>query len=349
MKTTGPVGKWIWVCGLIAWSAQAQTNAPGTPSVDEKEFREVLDLLRSQYADPNVVRDKELSRSALQAVLAQLGSGAVLMTQPSLPAEKPRPIQTELLPHKVGYWRLPTFQPAKGWLPLEKQLADWQKSSVIGLVLDLRDFEASSDYVGASHVAAYFTPPGAPLFSIQGLQVSQQVYQNQRPAQSWLKPLVVLINSRTRGAAEALAAVLRRQNQAILIGRSTAGQAALYAETKLSSGRYLRWASAQVVLGDGTKLFGQPVRPDVGLYVDDRSEREAMAQIVQGSAGPGVRELPARQRLSEAALVREDNPEIDAAYAQQRHEEEKKGTEPTQDVALLRALDVLRAIALAGR
>jgi hypothetical protein len=342
---------WLWLgwCGLIA--AQPVSAPVAVPS-GENELQEVLDLLKSRYADPAAVQDQDMNISAVEAVLRRLGPGAQLMTRPSIPVEKPRPIYAELLPHKIGYWRMPTFQTAKGWAPLEKQLVDWNKAGVIGLVLDLRDFEASNDYTGAGQVTQYFTPPGSSLFSIQGLQVPQQVYQNSRTQMLWTGPLIVLINGRTRGAAEAVAAVLHRRAPALILGRSTAGQAALYTETRLSSGRYLRLATAQVILDDGSPLFGRPVTPDIGLYVDDRNEREVMIQIAQGSAVAGVRELPVRQRLSEAALVREDNPEIDAAYAAQVLE--KKNGRPqnfpaTQDLALMRAMDVLRAIKLANR
>jgi hypothetical protein len=315
---------------------------------DKGEVREIFDLIRSGYVDPSVLKDKKIDPQDLNGLLDRLGTGAALMSEASRPNTRPQGIAAEMLPYGVGYWRLATFHPAKGWAALEKQLVEWEKAHLTGLVIDVRDFQAAGDYAGAAQAASYFTPAGSVLFSVQGLQVPQRVYQNSRTARRFSFPVVVVINRRTVGAAEAFAAVMRNTGKAILLGRSTAGQAGLYTETQLSSGRYLRMATAQAILADGSKLYGRPVQPDIALFIDDQKEKEVLYEIRASSAQHVVKELPIRKKMSEASLVREENPEYDAALEAQLLEKQVgAGQFPPvfmQDVALVRALDVLRAI-----
>jgi C-terminal processing protease CtpA/Prc len=259
-----------------------------------------------------------------------------------------------MLPHQVGYWRLESFKTAKDWAALQSQLKEWAQQGAIGIILDVRDFEATNDFGGASQAASLFCPPGVTFFSVQGLQIPQQVYHSSSPERIFSKPAVILMNGRTIGAAEAFAAAMRTSCGAILIGRSSAGQAALFQETKLSSGRYLRLAVGRVALADGTQLYGKPVTPDIDIYINDDKEQEALQdEAAHGAAAPRVQELPSRGHLSESALVRDETPELDEALADQLHDNKTaiggKEHSQLQDVALMRAMDVLRAIDLSQR
>jgi carboxyl-terminal processing protease len=164
---------------------------------------------------------------------------------------------------------------------------------------------------------------------------------------------VVLMNGRTAGAAEAFAAAMRASGGAILLGRSSAGQAALFQENKLGSGRYLRLAVGRVALADGTQLYGKPVSPDIDIYINDDKEKEALQdETTHTDAAPLVLELPARGHLSEAALVRDETPELDEALADQLHDNKPadgKDHTQLQDIALMRAMDVLRTIDLSQK
>lgn len=347
----------VFSLGLLSVPCTLESAVPAVAPTrevasDEREYSEVMQLLKARYADPAAVTDSKVANTALSGVLNRLGGGAMLLTQPSLVNPSPRPISSELLPGKVGYLRLATFKPAKDWGQLEGQIYDWQKNGAIGLVLDLRDFETANDYAGAARVASIFTAPGETLFTVQGLQIPQQIYRstNTSSRRQFDLPLVVLTNRRTMGASEALAAVLRGQSHAILVGRSTAGQAAYFTETKLSTGRYLRLATGQALLADGTQLFGKPIVPDIALYIDDRSERLALEENNLGSASRLVQEIAPRARTSESALVHGENPELDEMLSEQlaaRSEGEAKPEAPLQDVALIRAMDVLRSIQFA--
>ncbi|MEM1059119.1 MAG: S41 family peptidase [Verrucomicrobiota bacterium] len=321
---------------------------PAQRANSDAEFAEIMRLLKKRFADNELVQSPGLGRETLPGILDKLG-GAAVISDARLPATgQAEPIYTELLPHRVGYWRLESFRPRNSLEALRNQLRLWERSGVIGVVLDVRDFQDLNDYAGAAELAALFVPGERMLYSTQGLQIPQRIYGTEGEGIAARMPLVVLTNPRTAGAAEALAAALRGQVGAILLGRSTAGQGAIWQEAALESGRTLRLMVGEATLADGTALFGKPVVPDIPLYIDEASELASLRLIAQGQARKLVRERPARERLNEAALVRQENPELDEAILERQREQnggaEPTGEEPPRDIALIRAMDVLRAI-----
>lgn len=324
------------------------TPLPPAPQPSDAEVAETVKLLKEFYTDPAAVKDAKEDKAALTALMQQLGGGVAILSTSVAPAgQMPRPIYTELLPQNVGYVRVPSFAFPKDRLAFELLLNDWNRAGILGLVLDLRDFEATSDFGGAAQMLSFFTRGGLDLFTVQGLQIQQRVYTNERRASTFSRPIVVLINGRTIGAGEVFAAVMRVSGKAIIMGRSTAGLAAVFVEKPLPTGRSLRLATGQATLADGTRLFGVPVSPDIPVVTDDTKEREQLLTVAQSTAARLIQELPPRLRLSEAALVREENPEYDAALSERsRTRAPAKSETLVQDVTLIRALDVLRAIHL---
>src|SRR5207249_8554408 len=73
-------------------------------------------------------------------------------------------------------------------------------------------------------------------------------------------PIAVLVNSRTAGAAEALAGVLRETGAALILGSQTAGQAMITQEFPLKNGERVRISTAPVQLGDGSTLSSQGIK-----------------------------------------------------------------------------------------
>ena len=129
-----------------------------------------------------------------------------------------------------------------------------------------------------------------------------------------------MVNQETAGAAEALAAVLRENDRALILGATTAGEATVGKEYPLKNGQYLRIASAGVKLGDGETLSASGVKPDIQVAVKPSEERAYFANPFKefpssgsllaslgvpptNSAG-GTNRAP-RTRTTEADLIRE--------------------------------------------
>ncbi|TDI39897.1 MAG: hypothetical protein E2P00_08820 [Acidobacteria bacterium] len=118
------------------------------------------------------------------------------------------------------------------------------------------------------------------------------------PATSWNLPLVVLVDGRTRSAAEIFAAAVQARGLGTIIGTTTAGQVLGSRLFPLPDGSRFLVPVSQVLLADGESLEGRGVIPDVSserplMFADgdDPPMAHAMEVLAQQLACP--EELPA--------------------------------------------------------
>jgi hypothetical protein len=215
-----------------------------------------------------------------------------------------------------------------------------------GLVLDLR-YAAGGDYQAAAQVADLFAAQAQPLLDWGAGRAAAKAKKN-----AITLPLAVLVNGQTRGAAEALAASLRRVTGALLIGSATAGEAALYQKFTLAGGQTVHIAGGQIKVGTEVLPTGG-VRPDIAISVGAKDERawfadpfkEIAVQVASTTAAATA--PPPRRRINEAELVRRQREGFapdDPFDASPEAEAPKKPL--VRDPALARALDVLKALAI---
>src|SRR5204863_9767171 len=137
--------------------------------------------------------------------------------------------------------------------------------------------------------------------------------------------------------AEVIAAVLRTQAKALVIGQATRGEAVEYSDVSLPSGRKIRIAVAEVALPENVLVFPGGVAPDIAVEVSAEDNAKALKAALDGGVAPLVIETE-RPRMNEAALVAGTNPELDAFRAAQANKG-KKAPPALHDVVLQRALD----------
>jgi carboxyl-terminal processing protease len=221
-------------------------------------------------------------------------------------------------------------------------------NKVNGIVLDLR-YADGSDYKAATDAASLFVSKSQPL-----LNWGNGVVSAQENANAIRVPVAVLVNHKTSGASEALAAMVRATGVGLILGSRTAGGAMVMEDFPLKSGEHLRIGSAPVTLGDGSPLSTQGLKPDIDVTVSEEQERAYYADaflVVTNKPNDlsATNEASAtnqtRVRLNEAELVREhragENPDEMTA---------KRPPEPqapvVSDPALARALDLLKGLAV---
>lgn len=338
-----------WAVGLAA----ALWLAPAGRAADGPGFKEVYDLIRT---NGGAISEAELDRAATAGLLARLNTRAWIVDSKTTPAETPATLVTSsaIFDDAYGYIRVGRVEeklPGEFAAALEKISAT---NKIKGLVIDLR-FAGGTDYAAAVRVADQFLASEQPLLDWgQGMKKST----DKSNARRW--PVAVLVNHSTLGAAEALAAVLRHSDTALLIGTNTAGQASITKDFPLSNGQSLRLAVAAVKNGDG-ELLGS-LKPDIRVDVapDDELAYFTDAYKMLSKAGaPGVTGTNVasltvtnknpRRRLNEAELVRMsrdgESPDEDAEKV--RHPVENPRV--IADPALARAIDLLKALAVVRR
>lgn len=352
----------FFFCFYLTASLAAAGAAPAP------KFDEVFKVLTTNLSG---VTPEALDRAAVEGLLGQLGPRVTLVDGSASTHESK---DTALAASRVfdGAFAYLRVGSVSGDLPeafrsAYRQMAETNK--IKGLVLDLR-FAGGTDYAAAAKVADCFLNADRPLLNWQ-----TGAARSTRKDDAIQAPLAILVNAKTTGAAEALAALLRDANVGLILGSTTAGQASLYKEFPLSNGEELRVAVASVSLGDG-KALEHGVAPDIAINTSLEEQRAqlgdpyrtihsvelantaaatnaASAQLKPDDSLPTViaktvaatNGVVERRRFNEAELVREhkageDNEEIEIGGI----------PEPVApviaDTVLARALDLLKGLSI---
>ena len=314
------------------------TVASSTGTIDP--LSEALPVLLAKYPDFKALQYKEGDH--LSDLIARSNGKISLGTPATETPVAAAPIVTVTLPDNIVYWRMASFVPEKSWAELDTQLKGGTFSfSTAGIILDLRSNTTPDDYAGAAQVMSFFAPADLTLDKFHPKNPDGTPFHGvDHPVHA---PIVVLTNSQTTGAAEALAACLKADG-AIVIGRPTAGKAAIFEKLTLTNGQVLRYAVSDISLADGTQLWGHAINPDVNLTINERSEKGALVEIKHNNVLDVIGESPDRHLMSEAALIQGIDPEWDAYLASLEKKPVLLSLPIIHDEALITALDSLKAI-----
>lgn len=126
-------------------------------------------------------------------------------------------------------------------------------------VLDLRDVPGGY-LTQAVDIASLFIQSG----EVVQIETSEGVTTRSADGSSiTTAPLVVLVNGRTSGCAEVLAAALQETGRATVVGTTTLGKGSVQIMQPLSFGGALRYTAAYYLTPNGRQLDGNGVSPDV--------------------------------------------------------------------------------------
>lgn len=340
---------------LLAGSGVARADVTNTPP----DFKEVFDLIRSNLPGAT---DADLDRAAVQGLLAQLHSKVALVSgKNGTNASSEAPVLTKSVVYDgpVAYLRVGRVDEG-----LAGQIAAAYRqltgtNQLKGIVLDLR-FADGRDYAAATSAADLFIPNEVPL-----LDSGAGLVKSKAKTDAIALPLAVLVNQQTAAAAEALAAMLREADRAVILGADTAGEAAVGKEFPLKNGQALQIATSPVKLGDGQVLTESGVKPDIKVAVSPQDEKAYFADPYKHVASAGnllaafgvspqnstnATTRTNRPRTSEADLIRErkERPGMELQYNSPSDGESDNTPETPviRDPVLGRALDLVRGISV---
>ncbi len=325
------------LAGTLPFLATPSATAAALPPV-----REIYELLEQK---PPGLDNEALNRAALAGLVKELDGRVVV---PGLELGETNAAtavaKAEMIDRGFAWIRLARIDAATPAAFADALAGLAASNAVRGLVLDLRETDGR-DYAAAGAVADRFFSADQPLLAWTDGKAASSAKTN-----AFLYPVSILINGRTRGAAEALAAVLRRGHVGLVLGEATGGQARVMEERKLPSGAAVWVAGDAVRLGNGDTL-DQPLKPDITVVVDRALEREWLLNPFKLSAAGGTGANSStnrpRRRINEAALVRQqrenggDFPEFGPADAS-----DDSAAPSIQDPALARALDLIKGLAV---
>lgn len=325
-------------------SAAAEPRA-SVDALAPADVQEALRLLKENAIEPGAFTEPELARATLQGLLERTAPRASLVPAAPQNAE-PSPFYSEVLDDRTGYLRIGEL--SKNSIgELDAALGNLREKAIRSAILDLRAMPMNSDFQLAAEVAKRFCTKGKPLFVLKKnsavKQPEQMFTSNIDPAFRDL--LVVLVDGSDAGAAEVIAAVLRTQTGALIVGEKTAGRAFEFTDLPLRGGATLRVAVAEAALPDGSAIARDGVKPDIVAEMSEATRREVLRVARENGVAAVVTENE-RSRMNEAALVAGRNPEIDALQAAQQRGKNPEKPKAALDTQLERALDLITSISV---
>jgi hypothetical protein len=344
--------------------AGGTTSSPGRLALPvglDVSFKEVYELLRTNLAG---MSEAELNRAAVQGLLSQLQPQVSVLNQATAPADKTPgnapAITTAVYDAAYASVRIGRFGPetARQFADAYQHLAG--SNRLKGLVLDLR-FATGEDYAAAAAVADNFFKSEQPL-----LDWGEGLKKSTNKSQAIGQPVIVLVNKKTSGAPEALAALLRAYDLGLVLGAKTAGHAGIAREFTLTNGQRLRIAAAPLKIGDNHPLALGGLAPDIEVTENPEDEQawfndpyKSLAKpervaALNGNSTNDTRQAStnrsSRRRINEAELVRMQRdgqtPDLETNLVIRDPAPVRPAV---QDPALARALDLLKGLAVVQR
>jgi hypothetical protein len=320
------------------------------------DFKEVYELIHAHLAGQSI---EDLNQAAVQGLLDQLHGKVSIVTDKSddgvdVSAPDSPLVQSALYDGSVACLQVGRVSEglADKAAAAYKTLAG--SNQLTGVVLDLR-FATGHDYMAAVATANLFISKDLPM-----LDWGSGLVHSKSNKDAIALPLVVLVNHQTADAAEALAAILREDARAVILGSTTAGEATIGKDFPLKNGQYLRIATAAVKLGDGQALAATGVKPDIQINLKPDEERAYYGApfkelALTGGSGGDTNSLAATNEVShphltEADLIRErkERPGMELQY--EPMPDDGDGTSRVvekpvvRDPVLARALDLVKGI-----
>jgi hypothetical protein len=319
-----------------------RTLSAAVDELSPADLQALIATLREHYLAPEKLDDNAVSRATAQGLFERFSPGILLPFGAAAEAETESPFRTEIVEDRVGYIRLGSLSEER-LSELDDALKNFNERSLRAAIIDLRATPSGSQFSIAAKVCERFCPKGRVLFTVRRPNTHDESILTSKQAPTFSKVLVTLVDADTAGAAEVIAAVLRTQAKALVIGRQTRGEAVEYEKVALPSGRHIRIAVAEVTLPENIPVFPGGVTPDIAVDVSPEDTEKVLKAELEGGITPLITETE-RVRMNEAALVAGTNPELEAARIAAARG--KKPEPPLRDAVLQRALDAITTISL---
>ncbi len=202
----------------------------------------------------------------------------------------------EVLPHNIGYIRLFALQAPDVAHDLQEALKQLESTSA--LIIDLRHNPGGS-FRNFVHVAELFAREGTIGSSVDPDGYVHPVEGAGRPL--YTRGIVALVNRGTAKSAESLAAALRENAGATLVGERTAGATTIQIPFRLDQETLIIFSGGRMFSPNGMSYLKKGIEPDVHVSLSDEDLAAGKGPWWCGAgrvSSPGSPELKDVQLLS---------------------------------------------------
>ncbi len=179
--------------------------------------------------------------------------------------------ERKMLADGTGYLKVAEITPHVAE-EVQGDLAALRRSGARALVLDLRGTGTGALGDGVK-VAELFLKGGA-VGKLEGARTAEQVFSADPAHSAWDRPLAILVDTGTGGAAEVVTAALLDAGRGPVVGEHTFGRAAVQKLVPLPEGGLLLTV-AKYVSPKGKAIHGKGIEPTVTVELPDQEETEA--------------------------------------------------------------------------
>jgi carboxyl-terminal processing protease len=183
----------------------------------------------------------------------------------------------------IGYIRVRFFgdKTASEFSAAMKKL---QNEKLAGLIVDLRG-STGWDILAADNIASWFAPRKVMAFRIRSRGRKDVIRIPTAESAPWTRPVVLLVDGSTTKAPEILAAALKDNGIAKLVGEKTFGNFVDSTMIDLADGSAIVMSTGKYVTGKGNdyNLKGVPV--DVPVNASDAQMKEAIKLLSESEGG----------------------------------------------------------------
>ena len=331
-----------WVLVGLTQGRAAEANASEAQELSQAGVQAAFQILQRDYIRSDDLNFERMNRAALDGLMHHLDGGAkVVPVEQAESGEAEPEVLRAVITEGIGWLRPVTY--------LEQEVAEWTRAlkelreqGCRSVLLDLREPAQAGSFEVAARFLETLVPTGKVLFKLKqaGKAESELRVSSQEPV--WTGQVVVLVDAETNNVGEAVAAVLRHQQRAVVVGTRTPGALVRYQTLPLDAKFALQYASAELLLEDGSSLFQKGVTPDLVVAMSAEANVYARARMSQGRVRELVHEVE-RERFNEAALVARRNPELEDYLKRSAGEKANGETLPPTDPVLQRAVDAVHS------
>jgi len=255
------------------------------------------------------------------------------------------------LEKKIGYVRITSFteQTDKG---LKKAIDKFEKElgdDLQGIVLDLRN-NPGGLLDQAVAVSDAFLEKGEIVSTRSRVLEDTNRYNARTGDLAKGKPVIVLLNGGSASASEIVAGALQDHRRAVILGTRSFGKGSVQTIMPLPGHGAMRLTTARYYTPSGRSIQGEGVTPDI---IVEQARIEAIKSQGQRREadlrGALINEDTNGKKTDDNGKKTDDAKDAKPTDKDEKtSEKEAKPAEPPADYQLLRALDILRGVALFG-
>ena len=193
-------------------------------------------------------------------------------------------VASEMLDNKIAYIQIDSFDSGVK-NAFEEQITQLKNDGAKGIIIDLKS-NGGGIVDEATGIAELFVNKGETILITKGKNQEEKTTKSTKDPKITDIPVVVLVNEGTASASEILAAALKEQYGAKIVGKTTYGKGVIQTLYTLTDGSGLKITTDEYFTPNHNKIHKVGIKPDVEVdltkdeqgYYETSMEKDAQIQ-----------------------------------------------------------------------